>query len=102
MSGFAGVCQLIAEVREQDEYGVIQTSERRRRVRCNVYSTGAAAYYSAFAAGVKVEAVLQLRRAAYREERLCEYGGRVLAVSRVDGSSPDFVRLTLTERVGDR
>lgn len=102
MSGWAGFCQLISVRTERDEYGVPTTQEESRAVPCNVFSMGDSAYYAACAAGVHPEAVLQVRRCAYRGERLVGFGGDVLEVERVDRSSPDFVRLTLVERIGDR
>ena len=90
MSMWAGTCQLIAKTVKKDEYG------------CNVFSMGDAAYYAAADAGVHPEAVLQIRKSAYEGERLVEFDGARLTVARVDRSSPDFVRLTLAEVVGDR
>ena len=85
MSMWAGTCQLIAKTVKKDEYGVQQTEETKRKVFCNV-----------------PEAVLQIRKSAYEGERLVEFDGARLTVARVDRSSPDFVRLTLAEVVGDR
>ena len=97
MSMWAGTCQLIAKTVKKDEYGVQQTE-----VFCYVFSMGDAAYYAAAAAGIHPEAVLQIRKSAYNGERLVEFDGVRLTVARVDRSSPDFVRLTLAEVVGDR
>lgn len=102
MSMWAGSCQLIATETHRDEYGVAQVEETKRAVQCNVFSMSDAAYYQAMAAGIHPEAVLQMRACAYRGERLVEFQGARLAVERVDRSSPDFVRLTLSEVVGDR
>lgn len=102
MSMFAGTCQLIAQSVKKDEYGVQKVEETKRKVFCNVFSMGDAAYYAAAAAGVHPEAVLQIRKCAYGGERLVEFCGARLKVERVDRSSADFVRLTLSEVVGDR
>lgn len=102
MSGWAGRCTLIEQRTGHDGYGVTTTEQVRREVPCNVFSMGDAAYYAACAAGVHPQAVLQMRSCAYRGERLVEFGGTVLEVARTDRSSPDFVRLTLVEKVGDR
>lgn len=102
MSMWAGSCQLITEKVTKDEYGVQSTEETKRKVSCNVFSMGDAAYYAAAAAGIHPEAVLQIRKCAYDGERLVEFEGARLKVERVDRSSPDFVRLTLSEVVGDR
>lgn len=102
MSRWAASCLLVTQRAEKDETGVYKTTRSTRRVPCNVFSLGDAAYYAAFAAGVRPEAVLRVRRAAYSGESLVEFEGRTYQVARVDRSSPDFVRLTLSERVGDR
>ena len=102
MSMWAGTCQLIAKTVKKDEYGVQQTEETKRKVFCNVFSMGDAAYYAAAAAGIHPEAVLHIRKSAYSGERLVEFEGARLKVERVDRSSPDFVRLTLSEVVGER
>lgn len=102
MSMWAGTCQLIVKTVKKDEYGVQQVQETNRKVFCNVFSMGDAAYYAAAAAGIHPEAVLQIRKSAYGGERLVEFEGARLKVERVDRSSPDFVRLTLAEVVGDR
>ena len=99
---WAGTCQLISQQVERDNHGVGTTIETRREVPCNVFSMGDAAYYAACAAGIHPQAVLQMRRCAYKGERIVSFNGAVLEVSRVDRSSPDFVRLTLVERIGDR
>ena len=102
MSMWAGTCQLISKTVDRDEYGVQQTREMKRKVFCNVFTVADAAYYAAAAAGVHPEAVLQIRKSAYDGERLVEFDGVRLTVARVDRSSPDFVRLTLSEVVGER
>lgn len=102
MSRWAGTCQLVAQTTERDRYGAAKTKDVRRSVPCNVYSMGDAAYFAACAAGIHPQAVLQVRSACYAGERLVEFDGRVLSVERVDRSSPDFVRLTLAEKTGER
>lgn len=102
MSMWSATCQLIGTQTKNDERGIPQTTKSRRKVYCNVFSMGDAAYYAAAAAGIHPEAVLQIRKEAYDNERLVEFDGRVLSVERVDRSSPDFVRLTLTEVIGNR
>lgn len=102
MSGFAGVCELVAITSKKGEFGVVEETEEKRSVRCNVFSMSDAAFYAANAAGYHPEAALQLRRAAYAGEKLVDFNGRRLSVERVDATSPDFVKLTLTEKVSER
>lgn len=101
MSMWAGVCQLITEKQTRDKRGVVSTKPIEREVPCNVFSISAAAYYAASAAGIRPQAVVELRACAYREESLVKFGGTVYAVERVE-RTPDNVRLTLVERVGNR
>lgn len=103
MSRWDATCALIELENRRDERGVARPTARRpRRVACNVYSMSDAAYYAAAQAGVRPQAVLQLRACEYRGERLVEFRGVTYAVGRVERSSPDFVRITLEERTGDR
>lgn len=102
MSNWSGMCTLVQQVASTDERGVIGTEEVLRTVPCNAFSMGASAYYVAIAAGMHPSAVLQMRSTAYRGEHVCIWNGVRLRVERVDRSSPDFVRLTLGEEVGER
>lgn len=102
MSNWSAVCTLVGQTASTDSRGVIGAKESLRTVPCNAFSIGASAYYAAIAAGVHPSAVLQMRSASYRGERVCIWQGHRLRVERVDRSSTDFVRLTLGEEVGDR
>lgn len=102
MSGWAGVCTLIAAVSERDDLGVSHKKECRRRVPCNVYGISQTAYYAAAQAGVKPQAVITVRACAYSGERLCEFGGIRYAVDSAVMSGADDIRLTLVEKVGNR
>lgn len=101
MSMWSASCYLISSAVLRDPCGVPKTSEARRRVPCNVFSMSASSYYAARSAGLHPDAVLQIRKAAYRGERIVEYNGRRLTVERVDEGA-DFVKLTLAEEVGER
>lgn len=101
MSMWAGLCQLITETPKRDKRGVVSTVQTLRDVPCNVYSISQAAYYAASAAGIRPQAVIELRACAYHEETLVKFNGAVLSVERVE-RTPDNVRLTLVERVGNR
>lgn len=101
MSMWAGTCQLVEEKVGRDERGVATPVRESRDIPCNVYSMSAAAYFAASAAGIRPQAVIELRACAYRGEALVRFEGVLLAVERVE-RTPDNVRLTLVERMGDR
>ena len=84
MSRWAGMCTLVAFETERDALGVQRKKERARRVPCNVYSISQQAYY------------------AYSGEKVCEYGGVRYTVDSAVLSSADTLRLTLTEKAGNR
>lgn len=101
MSMWAGMCQLVKQEPTRDARGVTSVATTRKRVPCNVFEISGAAYYAASAAGIRPQAVLEIRRCAYSGEQLVEFDGELLAVERVQKTS-DNVRLTLVERVGNR
>lgn len=101
MSRWLKTCKLISITNVRDEYGVPHERETARLVRCNPFSMGMQAYYRAANSGVHPVATIQLYKCDYNGERLVEYEGQRLSVDRIDGSSPDFVALTLTERLGE-
>lgn len=101
MSMWAGTCQLVKQEPKRDERGVTSAVQTRRTVPCNVFEISDASYYAASAAGIRPQAVLEIRRCAYDGEQLVAFDGALLAVERVK-KTPDNVRLTLVERVGNR
>ena len=102
MSRYDAICELVAEHMSKDSRGIVKASETRREVFCNVFSMGDEAFYNAVAAGVHPDARLQIRKADWEGERMVTFEGVDYYVSRVARTSPDYVVLTLTERVGDR
>ena len=101
MSRWLKTCVLHSVTVERDSRGVAQETSADRLVCCNPFSMGAQAYYQAANAGINPAAVIQLHKCDYRGERLVTYDGAKLNVQRIDASSPDFVVLTLTERLAD-
>ena len=102
MSGWLKTCILHPTSVTRDSRGVAQDADGMRRVCCNPFSMGAQSYYQAASAGVHPVAVIQLHRCDYHGERIVTYDNAKLYVERVDASSPDFVVLTLTERLAER
>ena len=101
MSRWLKTCILHTVGTERDARGVAHEVYTGRRVRCNPFSMGAQAYYQAANAGIQPTAVIQLFKCDYHGERLVTYDGAKHEVGRVDASSPDYVVLTLTERLAD-
>ena len=101
MARWLKTCKLIQIVNVRDEYGVPHESETERLVRCNPFTMGMQAYYRAANSGVHPVATIQLWKCDYHGERLVEYEGARLSVDRIDGGSPDYVTLTLVERLGE-
>jgi len=102
LSRWLNTCLLYETTNTRDARGVPTEQERPRRVTCNPFSMGMQTYYQASSTGVHPVAVIQMWKRDYRGERLVKYNGQKLNVTRVDASSPDFVVLTLSERVADR
>ena len=102
MARWLKTCTLVRTVTVRDELGVQHDRKTRRIVRCNPFSMGAAAFYAAAQSGVHPVATIQIFKADYQGERTVELDGATLNVDRVDMTSPMFVVLTLTERVGER
>ena len=101
MARWLKTCELVRVTNERDEYGVPREVETVREVRCNPFSMGSQAYYAAMNSGIQPIATLQLFKCDYEGERTVIYEGARLSVVRIDGSSPDFVTLTLVEKLGD-
>lgn len=102
MSNWSSVCDLVKQVTVKDSRGVSKIEETPRTVCCNVQSIGNVTYYTAVAAGIQPEAMLQIRKCDYDGERLVVWEGDRYSVTRINRTSPDFVVLTLTAKVGDR
>ena len=101
MSRWLKTCVLHGTTITRDARGVASEESASRRVCCNPFSMGAQSYFQAANAGIHPVAVIQLFKCDYRGERLVEYDGAMLNVERCDASSPDYVVLTLTERLAD-
>ena len=101
MSRWLKTCVLHGVTVTRDSRGVATETKTTRRVRCNPFGMGAQSYYQAANAGIRPVATIQLYKCDYRGERLVTYDGATLNVERVDTSSPDFVVLTLTERLAE-
>lgn len=97
MSRWAGTCELVSELQTRDKRGVVSVETKAREVPCNVFSISAATFYAASSAGVRPQAIIEIRACAYKGETLVNFDGSLLCVERVE-KSLDNVRLTLVDR----
>lgn len=101
MSRWLKTCKLVSTAVTRDSRGVATETRSERVVVCNPFSMGSQTYFQAQNAGIHPVAVIQLHKCDYLGERAVIYDGALLDVESVDASSPDYVRLTLTERLAD-
>ena len=85
----------------RDSRGIATETLEERTVVCNPFSMAQQTYFAAQNAGIHPVATIQLHKCDYQGERAVIYDGALLDVESVDASSPDYVRLTLTERLAD-
>lgn len=93
---------LVAVRAERDRHGVARRARTSRRVYGNRLSVGFQSFWAASQAGVRPDAVVQVRASEYRGETEAVLSGRRYSVARAEQTGPETVRLTLTEEVGDR
>lgn len=101
MSRWLKTCVLQSVTTKRDPRGVATEVTSERRVCCNPFSMGAQSYYQAANAGIHPVSVIQLHKCDYKGERAVIYDGALLDVERIEATSPDYVRLTLVERLAD-
>lgn len=101
MSRWLKTCKLVGTSVERDNRGVATETTTERTVVCNPFSMAQQTYFAAQNAGIRPVATIQIHKCEYNGERAVIYDGALLDVERVDATSPDFVRLTLVERLAD-
>jgi SPP1 family predicted phage head-tail adaptor len=101
MARYDATVTLTADTITYDSDDVPHTSTSERTVYANERSMGATAFYAAAQAGIHPSAVLQIRRADYKDETTLIYLGKKMSVSRVQ-RTPDYVVLTCEEVTSDR
>lgn len=102
MAYFDRTCNLVSRTIQRDVFGVAHEIDTERLVYCNVFTISDASFYAASAAGMKPAAKIQLHKADYHGEKLVEFDGELLSVDNANTTSPDYVVLTLGEKVGER
>ena len=101
MSRWLKTCRLMRASVTRDSRGIATETLEERTVVCNPFSMAQQTYFAAQNAGIHPVATIQLHKCDYQGERAVIYDGALLDVESVDASSPDYVRLTLTERLAD-
>ena len=101
MSRWLKTCRLVGTSVERDSRGIATETRTERTVACNPFNVSQQTYFAAENAGIHLVATIQLHKCDYQGERAVIYDGALLDVESVDASSPDYVRLTLTERLAD-
>lgn len=101
MSRYNQMCKLIARTLTRDSYGVSHNIDVARWVYCNTYTISDDARYNASVQGLRLAARVQIRKADYDGEKLVELDGELLTVEHVNATSPDYVVLSLVEKLGD-
>ena len=94
--------ELLAVTSKKDAYGVRLRQEVARKVIGNRLTLSLQSFFSASLAGMRPDAVVQLRASEYQGETEARLDGKRFSVVRVEKTGPELVRLTLTEEVGDR
>ena len=99
---FNATAKLYPVEARQDERGNIAHVEGEpKEVFANVYEIGLNSYIAAQAAGLHVDAELQLRSADYDGEGIVEFDGDEYTVTRVS-SAGEFTRLVLSKRLANK
>ena len=71
------VVTLIARIYKNDDFGVQQiVEERRREVMCDVKSANRAEFFAGMQAGLSPEYMMHIHPIEYRGETVAEYNGR--------------------------
>lgn len=95
------VVTLIARVYRNDDFGVQQVvEERRREVMCDVQSANRAEFFAGMQAGLSPEYMMHIHPIEYHGETVAEYNGRQYAVYRTYKKSADCLELYLQQEVG--
>lgn len=95
------VVVLIKRIYQNDDFGVQQIiEERRREVMCNVRSTNRAEFFSGMQAGLRPEYMMYVHPVEYHGETIAEYNGQQYAIYRIYHKTADCMELYLQQEVG--
>jgi len=93
------VIYLIHETREQDEYGVLQTTKTRRKIFAEVRSVTSSEFFEGGRSGLNPEFSFEIFFAEYKDERTLEYQGKLYGIYRKYWGGSDKIEL-YAERKG--
>ena len=97
----SAVAYLIAETYTQDAYGVLQPTETRKKIYCNVSSVSASEWFEGGRNGLNPELRLTMFSGDYSGEKVVEYDASRFTVYRTYAARNDTVELYCERREGN-
>lgn len=97
----SAVAYLIAETFTKDQFGVLQPTETRRKIYCNVSSVSMSEWFEGGRNGLNPELRLTMFSGDYSGEKLIEYNGTQYTIYRTYAARNDAVELYVERRGGN-
>lgn len=95
------VAYLVAETFQKDAYGVLQPTETRQKIYCNVSSVSMSEWFEGGRNGLNPELRLTTFSADYSGEKVVEYNGARYTVYRTYQTKNDTIELYCERREGN-
>lgn len=95
------VAYLIAETYEKDQYGILQPTETKRKIYCNVSSVTMSEWFEGGRNGLNPELRLTMFSGDYNGEKLIEYNGIEYTIYRTYVTRNDSIELYVERRGGN-
>lgn len=97
----SSVIYLISETYSKDEYGVMQSTQTRRKVFANVTSVSMEEWSNGGRLGLNPEYRFQMLEFEYHGEEILEYKGKMYAIYRTYHGRDNIIDLYTQRRQGD-
>lgn len=97
----SSVAYLIAETYQKDAFGVMQPTETRKKIYCNVASVTRAEFFEGGRSGLNPEYRLTMFSGDYSNEKVLEYNGAKYTVYRSYIGLNDTIELYVERRGGN-
>lgn len=97
----SAVAYLIAETFVKDRYGVLQPTETKRKIYCNVSSVSMSEWFEGGRNGLNPELRLTMFSGDYDGEKLIEYNGTEYSIYRTYLARNDSIELYVERRGGN-